>query len=372
MRDVPGYYYDGQTALRRNVRVDLLGQGLYLRSDDLPGGVVLWPLEDLRRVQDQPRDGSITLCRVQLDGDETQSWEERLVLREGDLAAWLRGHCPALDRGRVPRGTGRRVLTWIGGAAVALALMLFVILPGLAGLLARALPIEREVAYGKAVVSGVETFLGGRFASLTCDDPAGLAALDRMVAGLTRGRDTGYDISVAVFDHPMVNAFAAPGGQIVVLRGLIDESPDQATLAGVLAHEIAHVENRDPTRMMLRAAGSTGLVSLMLGDVTGGVLVAGLAEQMLNASYGREAERKADALGLEMLNAAGVDSRALAELFDQLFAGDDANTGLPGYLASHPQSAVRAEAVRANARGRVADRQLLSATEWRAVRHMCD
>ena len=122
------------------------------------------------------------------------------------------------------------------------------------------------MAFGRAVVGQIESLLGDD-SPLTCDAPAGRAALQRLKDRLTEGQGLRYDIDLAVFDHEMINAFAAPGGQIVIMRGLLDAAESPEEVAGVLAHEIGHVEARDPTRLAFRSAGSAGIIALQVLDL---------------------------------------------------------------------------------------------------------
>ena len=280
--------------------------------------------------------------------------------------------CPNLRRRDVARGTGRKVITWVGSAAAALAVMIFVILPALSSTLATLIPIEREVAYGKTVVKQMERLLGGGAAGgLGCTNDAGRVALDAMTARLTAAGDLNYDLNVAVFDHEMVNAFAAPGGQIVIMRGLIDtaEGPDQ--VAAVLAHEIGHVEARDTTRNALRAAGSAGLLSLVIGDFAGGAAVVVVAEYTLNASYTREAEAQADLFALDMMAASGTNADALATFFDSLSGVETSMPDLPVYLSSHPETQDRADAARLFAQTQGQTTPILNDAEWAALQNIC-
>jgi beta-barrel assembly-enhancing protease len=217
------------------------------------------------------------------------------------------------------------------------------------------------------VIGNMKQVLGGGEATLVCSNPAGLAALDKLRQRMTAGQGLQYDLNIQVFDHPMVNAFAAPGGQLVILRGLLDEAGSAAEVAGVLAHEIGHVEARDPTRLAFRAVGSAGILSLVLGDATGGSLIAVMGDQLLSASYTREAEAAADAFAHRLLNATGIGTAGLAAFFESL---DGKGIDLPEYLSSHPATPGRAAAALA------ADGQLhepaLSDADWAALQAICD
>jgi predicted Zn-dependent protease len=258
-------------------------------------------------------------------------------------------------------------------AVVAVALMLFLILPRMADTLASLIPIEREVAFGRAVVSQMESALGAvNMGELDCTSPKGLRALDKLSARLSDGAGLQYALEMRVFNHEMINAFAAPGGQVVIMRGLLEAASGPDALAAVLAHEIGHVEARDATRHALRAAGSAGLLSMVLGDVTGGAAAVLLGERVLRASYTRDAEAEADLFALAMLNRAAVSSTGMADFFDGLARIEAGTTALPGYFSTHPASTGRAARARDNAAAQAQTRPVLNAADWRALRAVCD
>lgn len=368
-----GTFFDGETAGRHHVDVALSPdrQALIISGRTLPADL-RWPLADLRALSDHAQDGQLVVTRHMVTEDESPRDPARLVLRDPALVGWLLKTRPSLRKSDLHPGTGRHILRKAVLAIGAVALMLLVILPALAGTLARLIPTETEMRFGRAVTAQMERFLGAsETGALECDAPAGRAALDRMVARLTEGQDIGYDLKVRVFDHPMLNAFAAPGGYVVLVRGLIDEAGDAEAVAAVLAHEIGHVVNRDATRNALRVAGSAGILSLILGDVAGGAVLVAVADQMLNSAYSREAERNADAYALRMLNDAGISSQGFGDFFDRL-AEKESGLALPEYLSTHPLSAGRAEQARENAAGQGATAPVLSAAEWQALRRICD
>jgi len=370
-----GRFFDGESGQRLDVdlAVDTAAQTLRLTHPDLPMGSQYWPLDAIRALADHARADQLVLSlRADASLDSALIVTARLTLDDPDMISILSRLCPNLRRRDTARGTARKVTIWVGSAAAALGLMIFVILPALANSLATLIPIEREVAYGKTVVNQMERLLGGMSAgALGCTNEAGRAALDTMTSRLTAAGDMKYDLNIAVFDHEMVNAFAAPGGQIVLMRGLIDsaDSPDQ--VAAVLAHEIGHVEARDTTRNALRAAGSAGLLSLVIGDFAGGSAVLVVAEYTLSASYTREAEMQADQFALDMMAASGTDAAALGTFFDSLAGIESSMPDLPVYLSSHPETQDRADAARdfAQTQGRTAP--ILNDAEWAALQNIC-
>ena len=365
------HFYDGLTARRHDVEISLAENrmGLVLSGQTL-SQTYHWPLQDLR-AEGGRADEVLTVMRHEDTGDETTWSPARLIMSDPEVIAWIRRTRPALYKKDVHKGSYRKVAKFAGLAIAAAALMLFVILPAMAGVLAKIIPLDREIAFGKTVVYQMERFLGGsRINDLTCDNQDGRAALDKMLAALTDPQNMAYDINLSVFDHDMVNAFAAPGGQVVIVRGLLDTATGPDQVAGVLAHELGHVENRDSTRNALRAAGSAGLLTMMIGDFTGGAAIALLGEQLITSSYTRDAETKADQFAFKMLTDANISAGGMARFFAyvQDLEGD---FQLPPYLASHPNSADREARAQAIADTQSTTIPVLDKTEWAALKSIC-
>ncbi|MBP0483439.1 M48 family metallopeptidase [Sagittula salina] len=367
------HFFDGRTSARHPVTVRLSEDriALVIEGKSLTAPLT-WLLSDLRALTDTADDQRLTVTRHAQSDDESPHDVARLVILDPELIAWMHRTRPNLFRAETHPGAIRRLLIYAGGAAAACLLLLFVILPALANSLARLIPIEREIAFGKTVVRQMERQLNWLDAreGFHCTDPAGLTALDTLLQRLTGGRDMQYDISLQVFDSGMVNAFAAPGGQVVILRGLLDQAETPEEVAGVLAHELGHVESRDATRLTLRAAGSAGLLTMLIGDVTGGTAVAVLGERLLSASYTREAETAADNFALEMLANARVDVAGFGDFFDALAELEPFS--LPEYLATHPATEGRAAGAHAFAAAQDETAPILTKTAWQALKAICD
>ena len=318
---VQATFFDGQSAQRHTALLSVSpdSRALFIDLTASGGKVWLWPLDRLRALTGQAGAGSLTLTLVADTDDESPRDPARLVVTDPAFVAWLHANAPHLHKRDVRRGTAAKILGRAAIAVAALGLIVFVILPRMSDYLANHMPREAEVSFGRVVVAQIGNFLGAaKDGGLICHSAAGEAALNRLAARLMDGQDLQYAISFSVFDHEMVNAFAAPGGQIVILRGLLDKANSPDEVAAVLAHEIGHVEARDPTRLMLRAAGTAGIVAMVLGDATGGTIAGLLGDQVLQASYTRRAESAADGFALAMLADARVNATAFADFFDTL------------------------------------------------------
>ena len=373
MQETQGVYFDGVTAGRKPVTVALGPDrlALVISGDALPDPL-RWPLGELRGLKTDGDSDHITLT-LRSDLDDEQSRDiARLVLSDADAKSWLLQTRPDLFRKDVPKGTFKKIAKFTGFAVGATAIMLFVILPAMANTLARIIPIEREVAFGKVVVAQMaRVFSGQKLDDLVCTNADGKAALDTMLANLTANTELDYDITLSVFDDGMVNAFAAPGGQVVLMRGLIDDADSPDEVAAVLAHEIGHVESRDATRNALRSSGSAGLLTMLIGDFTGGAVIAIFGEQLLSASYTREAEEAADEYALEMLQSANISAEGMAHFFDHLgeVHGD---AMMPSYLSTHPVTSERAARARDFADTQSSTTSVLDESDWAALQNICD
>lgn len=170
-------------------------------------------------------------------------------------------------------------------------------------------------------------------------------AIDQVMERLSSGMDTkGYQFSVTVLDSPLVNALALPGGYIIVFSGLIKDCNGPDELAGVLAHEMAHVTERHGLSTYLQSVVWDILVRMTGTSETAGGKLGGLALAMMNSNYTRSAEKEADLLAVQRLITAGINPDGLTRFFDRVnkhTASNDLTDQLFSYFSSHPPLAER-------------------------------
>jgi len=188
-------------------------------------------------------------------------------------------------------------------------------------------PMSWERNVGGAIV--------GDFGDLRCRDQKGQRALEALVERVAPGATSGPNgIKVAALDAPVFNAAALPGGYIVVFRPAITET-DSDALAGVLAHEVAHVRRRHVTEALIRELGIGAVIRLFAGNLGAN------AEQLVALSYTRANETQADGDAIEMLKRADISPMPTAALFQRL--QKEAPAYSAEFLQSHPLSGKRAE-----------------------------
>ena len=160
-----------------------------------------------------------------------------------------------------------------------------------------------------------------------------------------------FPLTYHVVNEDQVNAFALPGGHIVVHTGILNAMDSSGELAALLAHEGTHVEERHSTRMMARSLSSYLFISLLVGDVSALMgVVAENADKVRNLGYGRALESEADAQGMERMAAAGVDPHGMVALLHLLEReAQDMPEGL-SFLSSHPLTTERIAAAEEKAK----------------------
>ncbi len=214
--------------------------------------------------------------------------------------------------------------------------------------------LDREMALGRQLSMEVE----GSARLVT--DPVINEYINRIGQNLVRNSDARVPFTIKVLDNEEVNAFALPGGFFYVDSGLILAADNEAELAGVMAHEIAHVAARHATKNMTRAQ-IWNMASVPLIFIGGPVAyaiseVAGLAVPLGFLKFSRDAEREADLLGLEYDYATGYDPQAFVQFFEKLNIEKKKPNMVAKAFATHPMNVERIEAAQDEIRKYLPDR----------------
>ncbi|MDJ0762569.1 MAG: M48 family metallopeptidase [Myxococcota bacterium] len=207
-----------------------------------------------------------------------------------------------------------------------------------------------------------------------CSDPELLQAVDEIGLRLVRGlHKSPYAFQVHVLDVPLVNAFALPGGQIFLNRGLIQRADDGFEVAGVMAHEMQHVLQRHGLTQVVRQAGFSLLLSFVLGDA-GGLeqFIAANAAEFATMSYSREQEARADADGVDLMRRSSMDPSGLVRFLEKRVREAPDSAEVTALFSSHPTPASRVQALaQLSKAGRQAPVVPLKAN-WPRVRTRCN
>jgi Zn-dependent protease with chaperone function len=346
-------FFDGRNAVRRAVSPQLFGRTLSINDPD-GRAVARWDLSDMTVVDQNKANGSMVFT---IASDP----KPRLVLFDSPQRAALLAAEPKLRRWRSQRRRhGLMVgLAWtVFGVALA-ALFYFGWRDGSAWV-ADSVPRQWERNLGDRVRTAM---LDGLYA---CDGKAGKAAIESLGRKLLPEEIADLPLTIDVVRVKQVNAFALPGNHIFIFSGLIDRAKNPDEVAGVLAHEMGHLELRHPTRGMIQQLGLSAVISLMFGGNAAGD-VAYLATAL---SYTREMEREADARAIVLLQRAKIHTDGLASFFRTLKDDKEESSPLPDWLSTHPGLQERAETA-AKAAQTNDGSPALTDDEWRAVQTMC-
>lgn len=239
----------------------------------------------------------------QVKAEKAKSWHKKKKTKE-----WIRGFS-----------------IFFGFIAI-LVVAYFLLVPWMSEKLASRVSINTEEQFGDAAYDGLQLYIQ--------EDQQATAIVNTFFEQMQV--KTAYNIRISVVKGDVVNAFALPGGRIVIYTALLDQLQTYPELAALLSHEFTHVNNRHSTKSILRKLGSKVFLGLLLGN-SGGVLavLAGNADEFKSLNYSRSLEKEADLNGLALLKERQIDPAGFPGLFQQLKNASSSSV-MPELLASHP------------------------------------
>lgn len=205
-----------------------------------------------------------------------------------------------------------------------------------------------------------------------CVERRGRNALSSMTSRLTDATGTTRTFKVVVYDWSLMNAFAVPGDQIVITKGLLEKAQSADEIAGVLAHEMGHGIELHPETGIIRAVGLAAAVELMMGGSSGALTNFGLILAQLGST--RAAEREADQQALRVLREAKISPAGLSAFFRRI-ADEEEKDGVPDQIKSfdilrtHPPTEERRALV--ESQEAYASTPALSNQAWAELKGIC-
>jgi Zn-dependent protease with chaperone function len=366
-------FYDGLRPVAWPVTVKATEAELVASLDN--GQVVVrWPTSEIEVASDAEHEPHALLVCARQPGT-------RLAIEDDALRQSL-----AALGGNLARAANRRprIAPALGGVVAALlatiGLMVFAA-EELPNVVAPIIPQAWQQPLGDSVVAAMTEDMR------RCTGAEGRQALEKLVDRLQQVSTYGRKIEVTVVQNPVVNAFAVPGGKLVVFSGLIDKASGPEEVAGVIAHEIGHVVHHHSMKGLLRAYGFDMLLKLVTGGYSSDVQTLGGAGGVLLAlRHGREAEREADRTALELMDRLGMRADGLSTFFGKLLDMQNREKGSEkgkaptdtkgrprdaaeemGIFSTHPPTLERLEATRRPPAGTAP----MTAREWQGLRTIC-
>jgi len=346
-------YFDGSSSRRRIVRL-AFASALEIMEDDAPP--VRWAYDDVRQV-DSPA-GSLRVSCLSAPP------LARLEIRDAALAAELTSRCVRLTENRLD---GRAVTKIVGWSVAAVASIVMVVLFGIPLAADRLAPLVPE-AFERRLGEASDVQIKAIFGDSICGRADGQAAYVKLLTKLRQAANLNTDVQSAVLRTDVPNAFALPGGKVYLFNGLLAKADNPDEIAGVLAHELGHLKHRDNMRGMIYNGGSSFLIGLLFGDVTGSSALIFASRSLVTASYSREAEQNADSVTIEVMHKLGRSPKPMGELLFRV-TGKEGGRNL-SILASHPLTEDRLQRMSGEDRP-VSGKPLLTDKEWAALKAIC-
>lgn len=248
-------------------------------------------------------------------------------------------------------------LSLVAGFFICSYLVLHFSAPLIAGLI----PYEWEQKIGEFAFENYQT--GKKIIA----NPVTQDAVNTIVKRIDQFDNAKIDYQVAIVDADMINAFAFPGGYIVITTGLIKNADNPEQVAAVLAHELTHVIERHGMRKIVRQAGVGVLVGIVFGDTSALSQLIDAGTKLEGLSFDRNQERSADEGAIHIMRAAGISPQNLAGFFEKIKQTDKVSGNIPALFQTHPLNDERIKYVTAAPEP---DQPFRFAMDWEKVKQL--
>lgn len=361
--DWEGHYLDGQTATRQRVSIRPMRLGLHVTTEQ--GDTLWWPYEEIRQTQ-----GFYSGEQVRLErGGE---FAEALLVSDASFLTQLHQIAPELsaqfyDPARRRRRARLVLIAALAGLGILTVLYLWGI-PALAAFVASRVPVSWEERLGHSIVTHLAP------PAMRCADATRTGVIGEIIAILTTPfPKSPYTIRVIVVNDSTINAYAAPGGYIVLFRGLLEKTQTAEELAGVLAHELQHIFKHHVTRALIQHVSTGLLLTAIMGDTSKATAYGLESARLLGIlRYSRQSEEEADAAGMRMLLEAGIDPKGMIEFFEMLNKGTSETTSILRYLSTHPSTGDRIKKLKSLAgQSQAKSVKILKGYDWSNIKKIC-
>jgi Zn-dependent protease with chaperone function len=345
-------YFDGKSNQRRAVTLHFADR-LEIRDGDT--ALAAWAYADIRRA-----DGPSGMLRLSC---LTAAALARLEIRDAAVAAGLASRCATLDENTPGRRGAATIVGWSLAATVSIIAVVLFGVPLAADRLTPLVPDAFERRLGEVADSQVKVVFGGK----ACDNAAGQKAFSKLVTAIREAAGMDTSVQSGVLSSAVPNAFALPGGKVYLFDGLLAKAENADEIAGVLAHELGHLKHRDNMRGLIRDGGTSFLVGLLFGDITGSSALIFASRTLVTSSHSREAEQDADRFSIDVMRKLGRPTKAMGELLVRVTGKEDKGLSI---IASHPLSEDRLARMTREDRP-ASGPPLLTPEEWRSLKSIC-
>lgn len=348
----PAVYFDGVSSRRRTVTLRCSDR---LEIEEDGQAVAAWAYADIRRA-DSPT-GVLRLSSL------TAPALARLEVRDEALAAELVSRCASIDDHMIGRRGVAAIVGWSLAAAASIVAVVLFGLPLIADRLTPLVPEAFERRLGDVADAQVKTI----FDAKACDNEAGQKAFVKLVTAIRESAGLDTSVQSGVLSSSVPNAIALPGGRVYLFSALLAKANNPDEIAGVLAHELGHLKHRDSMRKLIHDGGTSFLIGLLFGDITGSSALIFGSRTLVTSSHSREAETNADSFAIDVMHRLGRPAKPTGELLLRVTGKEGKGLSI---ISTHPLSEDRLARM-SRQDPPASGPPLLTAEEWKALKEIC-
>ncbi|MCA6119135.1 M48 family metallopeptidase [Bradyrhizobium sp. WSM 1738] len=345
-------YFDGVSSRRRSVTLRCSDR---LEVSEDGQALAAWDYSDIRRA-----DGPAGVLRLAC---LTAPALARLEIRDEALAADLVSRCANMDDNTPGRRGVVAIVGWSLAAAVSIVAVVLFGLPLIADRLTPLVPEAFERRLGDVADAQVKTM----FDAKVCENEAGQKAFVKLITAIREAAGLDTSVQSGVLSSSVPNAFALPGGKVYLFNGLLAKAENPDEIAGVLAHELGHLKHRDSMRGLIHNGGTSFLIGLLFGDITGSSALIFGSRTLVTSSHSREAETNADRFAIDVMHRLGRPAKPTGELLLRVTGKEGKGLSI---ISTHPLSEDRLAQMSRQDRS-ASGPPLLTSEEWKALKSIC-
>ncbi|AFK03785.1 peptidase M48 Ste24p [Emticicia oligotrophica DSM 17448] len=349
-------YYDGKTSQPYEAQVNFVGDRLIIKYGN---GEVEWQIPKIEYSSFTGK--GKTMLQY---GDFPHQYLEFLL--DSPLNKALENYLPKRREGfwafaNELAGAGFRGLLITIAIFVAITVgFYFLLLPKIAEYVAAQIPVETEVELGKQFY---DSFVGGK--EIDQERTKQLQIFAKKIDFQTK-----YPLKFTVVKDKQINAFALPGGNVVVFDAILEKIKTPEELAALLSHEVTHVKERHSLKGLSRSLAGSMVVSVIVGDMNSiGNIMVSQANNIYELGFTREMEKEADLEGLEIMFHNKLDPKGMTRLMERLHE-EEKKYGvdkMPAYLNSHPMTKERIDYINKESKGHKGEKNKELEEIWRKI-----
>lgn len=357
-------FYDGEKAKPYQVLVETYRTNLHIKTSD-NSLEKNWPYKEIK-ILEQP----VLPQPARLTARKTPN--ARLYI-EPENWSHLKTKLPKSAFPSINLPTSWNYLIGYAGLSIIFILGTVLFVPKLFEYASQMIPQSTEKKIGQLAIESLIN-------NPVCVAPEGQASLEKMVQKLQQGmkRDIAFNARI-VSDDETLNALAAPGGHLVIFSGVLKKADSVDEVAGVLAHEMAHIEMNHPMKSLTRNLGISLTLEMMFGNtgtISNTAKLAGIFNQL---HYSRQDELEADLVSQNFLRKANIDPSGLGLFFERLKKeeternrGDESDfSEFLAYFSTHPHTQTRINKLKTDQINTTNYKKALNEKEWQALKNIC-